>query len=88
MGGGFGRQRLPQQGHGHVPDAGLWSNAIILQTGQIGGSTEAALQNATEIAQATGQQVVVGAGNAIPFSIFSSKNEPGEPVSDMRVSFL
>jgi hypothetical protein len=44
------------------------SNAIILQTGQIGGSTEAALQNASEIAGATGQQVVVGAGNSIPFA--------------------
>jgi RHS repeat-associated protein len=43
------------------------SNAIILQQGQLGGSTEAGLQNAMEIAAATGQPVVIGAGNAIPF---------------------
>lgn len=43
------------------------SNAIILQTGQINGSTTQALAQATEIAKATGQQVVLGMGNAIPF---------------------
>jgi hypothetical protein len=44
------------------------ANAIILQTGQIGGSTQLALQNASQIASATGQQVVVGMGNSIPLA--------------------
>jgi hypothetical protein len=44
------------------------ANAIILQTGQVSGSTAIALQNATEIAAGTGQQVVMGLGNSIPFA--------------------
>jgi RHS repeat-associated protein len=43
-------------------------NAIILQTGQIGGSTAVALENAAGIASQTGQQVVIGSGDAIPFA--------------------